>query len=453
MSEQKEGTIRKEGKLRRNLTAFEATVFSVSFVIGTGIFLKPSSVLINTGSTAMAVLFWVLGGVITLCSALSIAEIAAYIPKLGGTYTYLTELYGERLGFMQGWVSMLIGSPAGCAGSAIAFATFASYFVPLSNAGLKILSIGTVLFFAAIQMISTKASMKLQVVGTFGKLIPIFAILFYGLFKGEIPGAINFSLVEGTVKGGYGLALLGVLWAYDGWVATCQLGSELVEPEKNLPKSIFLSLTFVTVVYALFNIVIFKTIPAAEVVASQGSSIGVEAAKILFGSVGTSLVSIGMLISSAVTLNAQILNAARTTLAVGKRKQTIGANVLGHVNAKYDTPINALIFVIILACTYILSGSFDSVTNLTIFVVWVFFVFTVYGVFILRKKYPRNEKLYHVPFYPVIPIIGILGGCYLIISTLFSDPLTAFIGIGVSVIGFPMYYYCKKKYSNDSEIK
>ena len=167
MSEQKKNDINQgEGQLKRNLTLFEATIHSVAFVIGTGIFLKPATILQNTGSTGMSLILWIAGGLISLCSALTMAEISAYIPKLGGMYTYLNELYGEKVGFMYGWINMLIGSPTGAAASSIAFATFASYFVPLSNTGLKVLALFMVLFFAGIQMLSTKATMKLQIVAT-----------------------------------------------------------------------------------------------------------------------------------------------------------------------------------------------------------------------------------------------------------------------------------------------
>lgn len=449
--EEKDNTIKKEGQLKRNLTLFEATIYSVSFVIGTGIFLKPSSVVTATGSTAMALIFWILGGLISLASALTIAEISSYIPKLGGMYTYLNELYDDRIGFMYGWVNMIIGNPAGAAASAIAFATFASYFVPLTNTGLKLLSLSMIIIFAIIQMISTKASMKLQVLGTIGKLLPIIAIVGIGLFKGEIPGAINFSLVGGTKAGAYGVALLGVLWSYDGWQTTCQLGSEMIEPERNLPKSIILSLSFVTIVYAVFNIIVFRVVPIDRLLAEDGQSVGVKAAQILFGNSGAALISLGMLVSSVTTLNAQIINATRVTLAVAKRKQTIGSEFLGHVNPKYDTPINALIFVVIMVSLFIISGTFESVTNLTIFVGWIFFVLTVLGIFRLRKKFERNEKLYHVPLFPIIPIIGAIGGGYLLVSTLFDAPVTAIIGIGVAILGFPIYYYCKKKYPDSGK--
>jgi APA family basic amino acid/polyamine antiporter len=157
---------KREGKLRRNLTVFEATIYSISFVIGTGIFLKPAVVLSNMGSTGASMLIWLGGGIISICSALSIAELSAYIPKIGGLYAYVTELYGEFVGYIYGWVYQLITGPGGAAACAMAFATFSSYFIEMNLFQMRLLAIASVIFCAVIQMLSTKASMYMQTVGT-----------------------------------------------------------------------------------------------------------------------------------------------------------------------------------------------------------------------------------------------------------------------------------------------
>lgn len=439
-------TIKGEGQLRRNLTLLEATAYGVSFLIGTGIFLKPSSVLSSTGSTGMALMFWILGGIISLFSALTIAEIASYIPKLGGLYTYITELYSNLLGYIYGWVEIIVSGPGGAAASAIAFATFATHFIKLSDVGVKILALAIIWFMAFTQMVSTKGSMKLQTVGTVAKIIPIFAIVILGLMKGG-SGSINLSAVGGSTAGGYGVALLGVLWSYDGWIATCNLGSEMVKPERNLPRAIIFAILFVMGVYTTFNYVIFKLIPAEQIISSN--SIGIDASEILFGSIGASFITLGMLISSSITLNAQIMNGSRTYLAMAKRKQIIGSNFIGHINPKSDTPINALISMCLVASIYIITGTFSSITNLVVFVVWIFFVLATAGIFKLRKLYPKNEELYHVPLYPIIPILGILGGGYLLYSTMTSSLITTLLGTGAALIGIPMYYYTKNRYGHE----
>ena len=337
---------KKNGKLKRNLGLVEGMAYVIGFVIGTGIFLKPAVVLTNMGSAGSALAIWVIGGLISMCGALTISEIAAYIPKIGGLYTYLVELYGDVVGFLYGWVQCIISSPGGSAAMAIAFATFATYFVPLGNWGVKLLAIFTLLLIVVLQIISTKLSMQMQTVATIGKLVPMAAIIIFGLYKGTV-GDISF-MTDGITKGaGTGVALLGVLWAYDGWMQTCTLGDEMVNPEKNLPKSIILGLSFVIVVYALFNIAIFNVLPVSAVAASK--NIGVDVSIKLFGSVGTTFITIGMLLSSFAALNAQLAGGVRIAFAMGQRKQLPKYRVLSHVNPKLDTPINSILFQTIIA--------------------------------------------------------------------------------------------------------
>lgn len=442
---------KQEGKLRRNLTVFEATIYSISFVIGTGIFLKPAVVLSNIGSTGASMLIWLVGGIVSLCSALSIAELSAYIPKIGGLYTYVTELYGEFVGYIYGWVYQLITGPGGAAACAMAFATFSTYFIEMNLWQLKLFAIASVIFCGGIQILSTKASMYMQTIGTIGKLVPIFAVVIFGLFKGDIPGSINFALVGDSTASGIGVALLGVLWAFDGWQATCNLGDEMIKPEKNLPKAIIISLSFVTIVYMLFNFVIFKTADSSLILANTEGSIGTEVSKILFGSAGAVLVTAGMMISSFTGLNAQMISPVRNMVAMARRRQVVGSVFFSHIHPKFDTPVHSIISVAVLATVYILTGTFNSVTNLVVFIIWIFFALCVIGVFVLRKKFPRNKNLYHVPLFPVVPIIGILGSGYLLVSTLLESPTTALIGIAVGLVGIPMYYYCKKKYPNSGK--
>jgi APA family basic amino acid/polyamine antiporter len=444
---------KKEGKLRRNLTMFEATIYSVSFVIGTGIFLKPAVVLSDIGSTGSAMIIWFVGGMISLCSALSISELAAYIPKIGGLYTYVTELYGGFVGYIYGWVYQLITGPGGAAACAMAFSTFASYFIDMNLVQLRILAIASVLFCAGIQILSTKASMYMQTIGTIGKLIPIFAVVMFGLVKGDIPGAINFDLVGGSEGAGMGVALLGVLWAFDGWQATCNLGDEMVKPEKNLPRAIIVSLSFVTIVYMLFNFVIFRTADTTLIMDNIEGSIGTEVSQMLFGSAGAVLISVGMLISSFTGLNAQMISPVRNMVAMARRGQVPGSVFFRHIHPRFDTPVHSILSVVVLSIIYILTGTFNSVTNLVVFVIWVFFTLCIIGVFVLRHKRPRQANLYHVPLFPVIPIIGILGAGYLLVSTLLDSPLTAVLGVVVALVGIPMYFYCKKKYGVHENIE
>jgi APA family basic amino acid/polyamine antiporter len=435
-----------EGKgLKRNITLIECILFVVGFVIGSGIFLKPAIVLKDTGSPGKALLVWILGGVLTICSALTISEIAAYIPKLGGLYTYLSELYNPAVGFEYGWVEAIIASPGGSAAMAIAFITFATYFVPMSAARQKVFAIVILLIVITTQIIATKFGMVLQSIAAIAKLVPIAAIIIFGLTHGTAHD-ISFALVGGTEGAGMGAALLGVLWAYDGWINTCTLGEEVQKPERNLPIAIIGGVVFVMVIYALFNAAIFNTLPAAQVAASE--KVGVDASVRLFGKGATAFITAGMMISIYGALNAQMASGTRVALAMGENRQLPGSRVLGAIHPKLRTPVNALIFQAVLAVLFILSGTFNSLTDLTIFVIWIFFTMGVFGIFILRKKCPRDKSKYHVPLFPIIPAVGIAGGLYLTYSTIRSSFGSAMLGIGLTLLGLPFYYYSQKKNSS-----
>ena len=438
----------KQGTLKKNIKLFEGILFVIGFVIGSGVFLKPAVVLNSMGSTGGAVMIWVVGGLITICAALSIAEIAAYIPKTGGLYTYLVDLYGDVVGFLYGWVEAIISSPGSAAAIAIAFATFSTYFIPLSNWGIKLLAIFIVLVIVVAQIISTRFGIWLQTVSTIGKLIPIAVIIIFGLIN-QSSHSINFSAIGGVQGGGTAAALLGVLWAYDGWLNTCTLGGEMERSERNLPIAIITGVLVVMGVYILFNLAIFHVLSGSEVAAS--SKVGVDVATKLFGSGATTIITIGMMLSVFGALNAQMVCGTRITYAMGEKKQLPGAKALSTINPKLNTPVNSLLFQTVISILFILTGTFNQITDLVIFSIWIFFTLGVVGVFILRKKMPRNDKLYRVPLYPVVPILGIIGGLYLMYVTIKDSFMSALLGVVLTLAGLIIYYYCKSKYINKDE--
>ena len=430
------------GQLKKSIKPFEAMLYVIGFVIGSGIFLKPSIVLSNAGSSAMALSVWIGGGIMAITAALTVGELAAYIPKVGGMHAYLIELYGDTFGFLYGWTESLISCPGSSAALAIAFATFATFFIPMDEWQLKGFAILMIVLLISAQIISTRFGVWLQTLSTIGKLIPIIAIVVYGLASGTVHD-ISFSS-EGITQGkGLGAALLGVIWAYDGWLAVCTLGSEMENSEKNLPRAIVAGVSFVIAVYILFNICIFSVMPASAVVAAK--KIGVDVSVILFGNWGTVFITVGMLLSVFGALNAQVAVGTRYFFSMGTRNQVPGSTALASVNQKFATPVNSLLVHGVISILFVLTGTFNSITDLVIFSIWIFYTIGIAGVFILRRKVPRDPKRYHVPLYPFIPIVAIAGGSFMIFSTITNSFSHAMIGIGLTLIGLPVYYYNKKK--------
>lgn len=431
-------------EMKKTVGFLQGLAIVVGMIIGSGIFLKPSIVLNNAGSPVLALAAWILGGVVTLCSALSIAEIASNIPRAGGLYTYLEELYGEKTGFLLGWVQSVISYPASVAAQAIAFATYSAFFIPMTLWQQRILAFGVLGFLLLLNIISTRCGGVIQVVATIGKLVPVVAILGVGLFGGIAPGASGVSpALIGEGGAGIGAAILGTLWAYDGWIGVTNMAAEMNNPKKNLPKVISIGIVFVIFVYALFNVVLFNALPAQQLASSDTP--GADAAVALFGEGGASFLTIGIMVSVFGALNGYLMTAARVPQAMAERGQLPLSGVLAKIHPKFKTPANALIMQAVLAVIYILSGSFNFLTDLLIFVLWIFFTLGVLGVFILRHRGQSSVENYRVPFYPITPTIGILGSIFILGSTVIDEPLQSLIGLGVTLLGLPIYRWLKKK--------
>ena len=428
--------------LKKEIGLLEAITIVIGMVIGSGIFFKPSIVFNNAGSPIMGILAWVAGGVVTMASALTIAEIAAAIPKSGGIFIYLKELYGEKWAFLFGWVQTVIYVPGASAALAIVLATQATNFVPMTPIQQKLFAMLMILIITTANVLSTKLGSKIQFVATIAKLIPIIIIIALGLIKGT---AHSFSMPVGATAAGagFGAAMLGTLWAYDGWVGVVNIAGELKNPKKDIPKSIILGLTVIMIVYVLFNLALINVVPITSVLSSN--KVASDAATVLFGKSGSLFITAGILISIFGALNGYLMTGVRIPFAMAQDKLLPFHKFLGKVNEKHTTPLNAFVFEAVLACLYVFSGSFDTLTDLVVFVLWIFFTMAVAGIFILRTKHKDLVRPYKVPFYPIVPLIGIFGGIYIVMSTLLTDTRKALIGLGITLIGLPVYWYITKK--------
>lgn len=443
---QQRNEVKGSKELKKEIGLLEAMTMVIGVVIGSGIFFKASTVFENAGTPKLGVLAWVIGGIITMASALTVAEIAAAIPKTGGMFVYLKELYSEKWAFLFGWMQTLIYVPGVAAALSIVFVTQATYFIPMTGTQQKILAIFMLFFIMIINVLSTKLGSKVQFVATIAKLIPIFVIIIFGLLKGQAH-SLSVPVAAGTSMGaaGFGAAILGTLWAYDGWIGVGNMAGELKNPKKDLPRSIILGLSITIVVYILINMAIVNVMPVSKVIDSQKAASDV--AVILFGTSGAGLIAAGIMISIFGAMNGYLMTGVRVPFAMAQDNLFPFAKFFGKVSDKYVTPINAFVFEIVLACIYVLSGSFDKLTNLAVFVMWIFFVMTVGGIFILRKKHKDVARTYSVPLYPIVPLIGIAGGIYIIISTLITGTRYALFGIVVTLVGFPVYMAIKKSHN------
>ncbi len=428
--------------LKRELGLFSAITIVIGMVIGSGIFFKPAIVFKNAGSPFMGIMAWVIGGLITVASGLTIAEIAVAIPKTGGVFVYLKELYGDKWAFLFGWVQTVVYVPGSVAAQAIILATQITSFIDLNPTQQKLVAIFFLVFIAVMNVISTKLGGKIQVAATVAKLLPIIIIIVLGFARGTAKGLV-FNMTGGPASAGLGAAVLGTLWAYDGWVSVGNMAGELKNPKKDLPRSIILGLSLVIVVYTLINIALIKIMPVEAVIAS--SKPASEASIVLFGSLGAKFISAGIAVSIFGALNGYMMTGVRIPFAMAQDRQLPFSNFLGRVNKKLETPLNSFILVVVLASVYVLSGSFNTLTDLVMFILWIFFTMAVAGIFILRSKFKHIKTSYRVPLYPIVPIIGIVGSIYIIISTLITNVSYAVFGTIITLLGLPVYYYLRIK--------
>ena len=433
-------------QLQKSLGVGAALSTVVGMVIGGGVFFKPQAVYTLTGGApGLGMLTWVLAGIVTIAAGLTAAEVSAAIPKTGGMMVYIEEIYGEKLGFLTGWMQSVLFFPATIAALAVMFGQQSAGL--LGNDGLSLpLALGVILLIAVLNTLGSKTSGLIQTVSTVGKLLPLALIIVFGFIKGQGNNPVMSPMVaEGlSPMSVIGQVLIAILFAYDGWINVGAIAGEMKDPGKDLPKAIVGGLSLVMAVYVVINLAYLWVLPASELAkhASPASAVAEQ----IFGPMGGKFVTVGILISVFGALNGYLLTGPRITYTLGAAK-TLPA-IFGKLN-KNGVPANATLFMAALSALYALSGQFNLLSDLSMFAVWSFYVLTFIGVMKLRKTHPDIHRPYKVPLYPIIPIIAIVSGLFVVFNQLFlAGPKNTIISIGgviVTLIGLPVYSYMNKK--------
>ncbi|MCL6457356.1 MAG: amino acid permease [Gorillibacterium sp.] len=416
-------------------------------VIGSGIFMKPGKVIEYAGGSSLALLAWVLGGILSIAGGLTIAEVSVRIPKTGGLYVYLEEVYGRFWGFLCGWMQTIIYGPAiiGALGLYFGLLLGDLFSLPTSwNLGLGIV---TVLFLTIMNGLGTKYGGSIQVITTVCKFVHILLIIIFGLWKGNEQVLSVGSGV--TAHLGMGAAMLATLFAYDGWMLVGFVAGEMKNPSKHLPIAIIGGLSIVTITYVIINIAMLHVMPAPEIVTLGTKAAGTAATRLL-GNMGGKLVTVGILISIFGCLNGKILAFPRIAYAMALRKQLPFSNLLAKVSAKSGVPFAAMWFEVVLALIVMLFSNPDYLSDMAIFAVYLFYILSFIAVFVMRKREP-NFSTYKVPLYPVIPLIAIVGSLFIVLTTLVNEFGDSMLAIGITLIGLPVYYYIHYKKSKLGE--
>lgn len=440
-----------KNELKKEIGLVPALAIVIGMVIGGGVFFKPTAVFGATGAPGLGMMAWILGGIISVAGGLTAAEVSAAIPKSGGMVAYLEETYGDVWGYLLGWAQTVIYFPANIAALGVIFGTQAATLLGVSDSMIKPIAIITIIFLLCMNSLGSKTGGAIQTVATAGKLIPLFAIIVVGLIKGDggVVRLFPMTAAGHPIGTSLGSALVATMFAYDGWINVGAIAGEMKNPAKDLPKAIIGGLSLVMAVYLLINVAYLFVLPATTLAATKTPA--ADVATIIFGPSGGKIITIGILVSIFGAINGYILTGMRIPYAMAVENKLPLSGWLGKLHPTFKTPVNSGILMTVISILLVFSGKFDQLTDLLIFVIWLFYVMTFYAVFVLRKNKPNLHRPYKVPLYPIVPIIAIAGGLYIILNTLFTQPMNAGLGLILTLIGYPVYKARKDKFTKSEE--
>ncbi len=431
-------------KLKRVLSLLDATMINAGGIIGSGIFMVPAAVAMFTGSASLFFMVWIAGGIVSLFGALSVAELGAAMPRAGGQYVYLSEAYGPVWGYLYGWSAIAVINTASIAAVGVAFSEYLRFFFPITDISIKGIAVATIVLLTIINILDVKSGARFQNLFTISKLGAIFGIIILGLVmeggsnQNLSPFFSDQSFTE--LVGPLGLAMVSVLWTFDGWIFITYVAGEVKNPGRNIPLSLIFCMLIVVTIYLLLNYVLIYTLGFTGM---NGSDLVVsDSASVFLGNKGAAIVTLIILISLIGANNGFVLTSARINYAMAKDK--LFFHQASQIHPRFKSPANALIIQCVWACLLTFTGTFNQLITYIIFASWIFYGMSAGAVIILRNKKPDMERPYKTPVYPWIPIIFILFAIFLTINTIMEAPRDAAIGAGIILVGLPMYYYWKK---------
>jgi len=431
-------------KLKRVLSLLDATMINTGGIIGSGIFMVPATVALYAHSSSLFFLVWILGGIVSLFGALSVAELGAAMPRTGGQYVYLSEAYGPIWGYLYGWSAVAVINTASIAAVGVAFSEYLGFFIPMTDVSIKGIAVVIITTLTIINIIDVKSGARFQNLFTFTKLGGIFGIILLGLCMGGGNAGnlkpIFSDLSYTSLVGPLGLAMVAVLWTFDGWIFVTYVAGEIKNPGRNIPLSLILCMIIVVSVYLALNFVLVYILGFNGMINSN--LVMSDAASVFLGKSGAIVVTVIILISLLGANNGFVLTSARINYAMARDNRFF--KQAAFIHPKFQSPANALIIQCVWACVLTFTGTFNQLITYIIFASWIFYGMSAGAVIILRKKKPDMERPYRTPFYPWIPIIFILFAIFLTVNTILEAPRDAAIGTGLILAGLPLYYYWKK---------
>ncbi|MFC4211477.1 APC family permease [Pedobacter lithocola] len=459
---------------KRALGLFDGTMLVVGSMIGSGIFIVSSEMTRYVGSTGWLILIWVLTSIITMIAAVSYGELSAMFPKAGGQYVYLKESYNKLIAFLYGWSFFAVIQTGTIAAVGVAFSKFAAYlYEPLSEKNIiweagsfqlsaaQLVSIFTIVLLTYINSKGVKNGKMLQTFLTIIKILSLFGLIIFGFAlaaKAEIWNA-NWAntwdskmfdmdtnswvgISGGALMSGIVAAMVGSLFSSDAWNGVTFIAGEIKNPERNVGLSLFLGTLIVSIIYILANLMYVAVVPLDEIAHAPSDRVAIVAAQYIFGNTGTIIIAVMIMISTFACNNGLIMAGARVYYTMAK--DGLFFKKASYLN-KFDVPEWALWAQGIWASLLCLTGKYGALLDFVIIIVLIFYILTILGIFILRKKLPDAVRPYKAFGYPILPAFYIGVASAISIGLLITKPDTCGWGVAIMLVGIPVYYLTKPK--------
>ncbi len=445
-------------ELKRSIGLGTAVILVIANMIGTGVFTTSGFIMASLANPASMLVCWFIGGILALTGALCYGELGAIFPKAGGEYVFLRESIGKPFGFLSGWISLIVGFSAPIAAASIAFSTYLYKSMSIESGGKELLNIGgiitvspvtvtgisVIVLFSLIHWYSLNFGSRVQNLLTSFKVLVILAFIVLGLSFGNgsidnfASGPVHASLFTGE----FATSLIYISFAYSGWNAAAYIGSEIKNPSRNIPLSLFWGTLAVMILYLLLNVLFIYALPVSEM-SSVGEEVGAAAAIGLFGAKTGGLFSTAITICLMSVISAMILTGPRVYYAMARDRAF--PHWFGDVNVRHTTPGKAIFLQAVIAIIMVITSSFDRLLMYIGFTLSLFAMLTVIGLIILRLKRPELERPYRTFGYPVTPVLFILSNLWIIVNTVKDNPFVLIYGGGTIVVGILIYLYYSLK--------
>jgi APA family basic amino acid/polyamine antiporter len=443
--------------LARGLTLIPATALIVTQVIGTGVFVKARVMTCNVGTPWMVLLAYLVAGILTLGGALTFAELSAMMPRSGGQYNFIGAAFGRVWAFLYGWMETLLDGAASVAAIAIVFIIFMNDLLggTLSSIQVQLLTVATIIAVTALTLASMHTNglvasvitgLKVLLIAGIGVAAFVFSDGSWTHFSANGAAGACEGVSTGARLGatGFGAAVVGALWSYNGWATGCFVAEEVREPERTLPRALVGGSVLIIGLYLLVNAGYFYALsPLAVSNLPEASSVAGPVMVRMLGAGGASLLTLGMMLSTFGSLHSLSLTVARVPFAMAR--DGLLPTTFAKISTRSRVPTNAVLLLGACAVGFAFSGAFDVLTDLIVFMLLLFNGLAVAAVYVLRRTLPNAVRPYRVWGYPVVPALFIIGTVYLMINTLIATPGRALAGLGIVGLGLPLYAYYARR--------